>query len=129
MFAFLKHNFRWIAGGFLLKFVSSFVQTFFVSASVGEWQSKFHVSHGEFGRLYMFATLVSTLCLPFVGRLVDVVPEHRTVRIVVPILAAAMFIGRLRAFDRLACRHHFLTAAIRPGDDDAHCVDRDRTMV
>ena len=78
MFAFLKQNFRWIAGGFLLTYFSSFGQTFFVSASIAEWQAKFDLSHGEFGRLYMFATLASALCLPFVGRLVDVVPEHRS---------------------------------------------------
>lgn len=89
MLAFLRRNFRWIAGGFLLTYFSSFGQTFFVSASVAEWQAAFGLSHGEFGRLYMFATLASALSLPFVGRLVDVMPEHRTIAIVVPVLAAA----------------------------------------
>jgi len=89
MYAFLKQNFRWIAGGFLLTYFSSFGQTFFVSASVAEWQAAFDLSHGEFGRLYMFATLASALCLPFLGRLVDVVPEHRSVLLVIPVLAAA----------------------------------------
>ncbi|MEM8670584.1 MAG: MFS transporter [Planctomycetota bacterium] len=93
MFSFLKHNFRWIAGGFLLTFFSSFGQTFFVSASVEAWQTKFDLSHGEFGRLYMLATLVSALCLPFVGRLVDVMPEHRTILVVVPVLAVATLLA------------------------------------
>ena len=75
MFQFIRHNFRWIAGGFLLTYFSSFGQTFFVSASIAEWQAAFDLSHGEFGRLYMFATLASALCLPFVGRLVDVVTQ------------------------------------------------------
>jgi MFS family permease len=89
MYAFLKQNFRWIAGGFLLTYFSSFGQTFFVSASIAEWQAAFDLSHGEFGRLYMFATLASALCLPFLGRLVDIVPEHRSVLLVMPVLAAA----------------------------------------
>jgi MFS family permease len=93
MYAFLKQNFRWIAGGFLLTYFSSFGQTFFVSASIAEWQAAFDLSHGEFGRLYMFATLASALCLPFVGRLVDVVPEHRSVLLVIPVLAAATLLA------------------------------------
>ncbi|MEM8682816.1 MAG: MFS transporter [Pseudomonadota bacterium] len=89
MIAFLKSNYRWIAGGFLLTYFSSFGQTFFVSASIAEWRAAFDLSHGEIGRLYMFATLASALCLPFVGRIVDIMPEHRTILIVVPVLAAA----------------------------------------
>ncbi|MEO1117929.1 MAG: MFS transporter [Pseudomonadota bacterium] len=89
MFAFLRRNFRWIAGGFLLTFFSSFGQTYFISASVAEWQQAFGLSHGEFGRLYMLATLASAMSLPFVGRLVDVIPEARMVALVVPMLAGA----------------------------------------
>ncbi len=93
MNAFLRHNFRWIAGGFLLTYCSSFGQTFFVSGSVAEWQAAFQMSHGEFGRLYMFATLASALCLPFVGRIVDIMPEHRTILISMPILAVATLLA------------------------------------
>ena len=93
MISFLKQNFRWIAGGFLLTFLSSFGQTFFISASVGEWQMAFDLSHGEFGRLYMGATLASALCLPFVGRVVDVVPEHKVILVITPILAGATLLA------------------------------------
>ncbi len=89
MFVFIKSNFRWIAGGFMLTYFSSFGQTYFISASVAEWQAAFGLSHGEFGRLYMFATLASAACLPFVGRLVDVVPPHRMIAVVIPVLAGA----------------------------------------
>lgn len=89
MLSFIRQNFRWIAGGFLLTYFSSFGQTFFVSASVAEWRAEFGLSHGEFGRLYMFATLASALCLPLIGRLVDVIAEHRVILVVVPVLAAA----------------------------------------
>jgi MFS family permease len=93
MLAFLKRNFRWIAGGFMLTYFSSFGQTYFISASIAEWQAAFDLSHGEFGRLYMFATLASALCLPFVGRLVDVMAAHYTIALVVPVLAAATLLG------------------------------------
>ncbi len=93
MIEFLKQNFRWIAGGFLLTYFSSFGQTFFVSASIAEWQAAFDLSHGEIGRLYMFATLGSALCLPFLGRIVDVLPEHTTILFVVPVLAAATLLA------------------------------------
>ncbi|HNP34266.1 MAG TPA: MFS transporter [Woeseiaceae bacterium] len=94
MLEFIRRNFRWIAGGFMLTYFSSFGQTYFISASVSEWQAAFDLSHGEFGRLYMFATLASALCLPFIGRLVDIVPAHRMIILVVPILAvAALFAG------------------------------------
>jgi MFS family permease len=93
MLNFLKLNFRWIAGGFLLTYFSSFGQTFFISASIGEWRTAFDLSHGEIGRLYMFATLASAACLPFVGRLVDVMPERRIILIVIPVLAAATLLA------------------------------------
>ncbi len=89
MFAFIRRNFRWVAGGFLLTYFSSVGQTYFISASISQWQATFGLSHGEFGRLYMFATLASAMCLPFIGKRVDVVPPHRMILLVVPILAAA----------------------------------------
>jgi MFS family permease len=95
MFAFIKRNFRWIAGGFTLTYFSTFGQTYFISASVAEWQAAFGLSHGEFGRLYMFATLASALCLPFLGRIVDVVRVPTTIVLVVPILAAASLMAGL----------------------------------
>jgi len=93
MLAFLRQNIRWIAGGFTLTFFSSFGQTYFISASVSEWQAAFELSHGEFGRLYMFATLASAACLPFLGRLLDVVRADHIIALVVPILAAASFMA------------------------------------
>jgi MFS family permease len=90
---FLRDNLRWIAGGFLLTYCSSFGQTFFISASIAEWQAAFGLSHGEIGRLYMFATLGSAVSLPFLGRIVDIIPEHRTILLVVPVLALATLLA------------------------------------
>ena len=89
MLKFIRENFRWIAGGFVLTFFSSFGQTYFISGSIAEWQATFDLSHGQIGRIYMFATLGSALCLPFLGRLVDLVPAHRMLVLVIPVLAAA----------------------------------------
>ncbi|NCF72167.1 MAG: MFS transporter [Gammaproteobacteria bacterium] len=89
MLKFIRNNFRWIAGGFVLTFFSSFGQTYFISASIAEWQATFDLSHGQIGRIYMFATLGSAVCLPFLGRLVDSIPAHRMIAFVVPTLAAA----------------------------------------
>jgi MFS family permease len=93
MIDFIKANFRWIAGGFTLTFFSSFGQTYFISASVAKWQVDFGLSHGEFGRLYMFATLASAICLPVLGRLVDLIPAHRMVAMVIPVLAGATLLA------------------------------------
>jgi MFS family permease len=68
---FVRENMRWLAGGFLLTYFSSFGQTFFISLSAGNIRSEYGLSHGEWGSLYMLATLSSALCLPWVGASVD----------------------------------------------------------
>ncbi|MEN3792510.1 MFS transporter [Fulvimarina sp. MAC3] len=71
LFQFLARNARWIAGGFLLCFFSSFGQTFFIALSNAEIRQAFDLSHGDFGVLYMVATLGSAATLPFLGGLLD----------------------------------------------------------
>ncbi|MEO0365553.1 MAG: MFS transporter [Pseudomonadota bacterium] len=93
MLKFLSQNFRWIIGGFLLTYCSTFGQTYFVSSSVGEWQLAFDLSHGEFGRLYMVATLCSAATLPFLGRLADTVKAHQLILFNMPMLALACVIA------------------------------------
>lgn len=87
--AFLKTNFRWIAGGFLLTFFSSFGQTFFIGLSGSELRAKFDLTDGEFGLLYMAATLASAATLPWLGRIIDVMPGWKVARFVIPALACA----------------------------------------
>lgn len=77
----------------MMTYFSSFGQTYLISASVGEWQAAFDLSHGEFGRLYMYATLASAICLPFVGRLVDVVRADHMIALVIPTLAVAALLA------------------------------------
>ena len=68
---FTAANSRWLAGGFFLAFFSSFGQTFFIALSGGEIRRAFDLTNGEFGSLYMVATLMSAGTLPFLGRLLD----------------------------------------------------------
>jgi len=77
----------------MLTYFSSFGQTYFISASVAEWRAMFELTNGEFGRIYMFATLASAACIPFVGRLLDVVQAHHMIALVVPILAGAALLA------------------------------------
>jgi MFS family permease len=87
--AFVRDNVRWLAGGFMLTFFSSFGQTFFIALSAGSIRSEFHLSHGEFGTLYMVATLASALALSQLGRIVDYLSVSRVVLITIPLLALA----------------------------------------
>lgn len=89
MIAFLRDNARWISGGFLLTFFSSFGQTFFIGLSGEELRAKFDLTDGQFGGLYMIATIGSALTLPFLGRVVDHMPGWKVARFVIPALAAA----------------------------------------
>lgn len=86
---FLRDNARWVAGGFLLTFFSSFGQTFYISLSAGHIRAEYGLSHGAFGTVYMLATLGSALTLPKLGQLVDRFSTRTVTMIVVPLLAAA----------------------------------------
>ncbi|MCR9135034.1 MAG: MFS transporter [Alphaproteobacteria bacterium] len=88
-FAFVRDNVRWLAGGFLLTFFSSFGQTFFIALSAGSIRSEFELSHGEFGTIYMIATLASALTLTQLGKIVDYISVSKVVLIIIPALAIA----------------------------------------
>jgi len=89
---FIANNARWLLGGFLLTFFSSFGQTFFISLSGGAIRQEYDLSNGDWGLLYMVATLASALTLPFFGRIVDVISVSRTILIITPALALACLI-------------------------------------
>ena len=86
---FLRENARWIVGGFLLTFFSSFGQTFFISLSAGDIRAEHGLSHGQFGGLYMIATLASALTLPQLGKVVDRVRIAVVAAFTIPALMAA----------------------------------------
>ncbi len=70
---FLQANLRWVAGGFLLTFGSSFGQTYYISLFAGQIRGEFALSHGDFGALYSIATIGSALTLIWLGKLADTV--------------------------------------------------------
>lgn len=89
MLQFVNRNSRWLAAGFLLSMFSSFGQTFFIGLSGLEFQARFDLTGGEFGLLYMMATLASALTLPWLGRSLDVIKGGKVAALVMPALAVA----------------------------------------
>lgn len=57
--------------GFLLTFGSSLGQTFFIGAFGPNIMKEFQLSHTAWGSIYMTGTILSALCLPFTGQLID----------------------------------------------------------
>ncbi|MFD0917995.1 MFS transporter [Pseudahrensia aquimaris] len=82
-------NSRWLVAGFLLTLSSAFGQTFFISIFGSEIRAEYGLTHGEFGTIYMVATLASALCFPIVGRLVDVTSVWKCSLLVMSMLALA----------------------------------------
>ncbi|MDP3795909.1 MAG: MFS transporter [Polaromonas sp.] len=86
---FLRDNARWLGGGFLLFFFSSFGQTFLISLSAGDIRREYALSHGGFGSLYMAATLASAFTLPRLGHLADHHSAKKLALVMLPMLALA----------------------------------------
>lgn len=84
---FVRDNARWLGGGFLLTLFSSFGQTFFIGLSSNALRGTFHLSDGAFGGLYMLATLGSAFSLPWLGRMLDLMPGWKVVRFTMPAFA------------------------------------------
>lgn len=93
MLPFVRHNARWLAAGFLLSMFSSFGQTFFIGLSGAEFQARFDLSGGEFGLIYMVATLASAATLPWIGKVMDVMRGRTVAAMVMPGLAAACLLA------------------------------------
>lgn len=89
MLEFIKNNARWLAGGFLLVFFSSFGQTFFISIWGAEIRADYGLTHGGFGAVYMIGTLASAATLPFVGKIVDRYSVANCAALVIIMLALA----------------------------------------
>jgi len=86
---FVFANFRWLLAGLLLAFFSSFGQTFFIALSTGPIRQAYDLTSGEYGSLYMIATLASASVLPFVGRVVDHFPVLKVAVATILMLALA----------------------------------------
>ena len=89
LFRFIKSNLRWLLGGLLLTLFSSFGQTFFIAQFNKPIRETFGLTDGQFGMLYMGATLASAATLVFLGRALDRFPISRIALLVIVCLAAA----------------------------------------
>lgn len=68
---FLRQNRRYLLFGFLLSFVSSFGQTWFIGLFKERLLEDHGLTHGSYGSWYAVATLSSAFCLSYLGRLMD----------------------------------------------------------
>mgnify|MGYP001947179104 CR=1 FL=1 len=114
---FLRENARWLAGGFLLTYFSSFGQTFFISISAGNIRAEYDLSHGQFGMIYMLATLASAFTLTRVGQIVDRYSVKTVTFIIVPILAAACVSMALSSSVIVLCVTIYLLRLFGQGSD------------
>ncbi len=69
--SFVLTNYRWLAGGMLLTLCSSFGQTYFIALFSEQIRADFGLTHGDFGQLYMIATLASAATLLWAGKSLD----------------------------------------------------------
>lgn len=80
---------RIVVFGFLLAFLSSFGQTFFIALFGQEIRTAFDLSHGEFGSIFSMATLCSGLLMIWVGAALDRIPAGTYAAVALAGLAGA----------------------------------------
>jgi len=68
---FARSNPRFLGFGFLLAFLSSAGQTYFIGVFGGSIQADFGLDAGSWGRTYMLGTLASALLINWSGTLID----------------------------------------------------------
>ncbi|TVQ36254.1 MAG: MFS transporter [Geminicoccaceae bacterium] len=76
---FLQDNARWLVGGLVLCFASSFGQTFFIALFAEDLRLELGLSHGAWGSLYAAGTLASAAVFMALGKLADDVEPVRLV--------------------------------------------------
>ena len=68
---FIQQNGRFLFYGFLLAFLSSSGQTYFIALFGAEIRQEYALSHGSFGLIFSLGTLGSAACLIWTGRKLD----------------------------------------------------------
>ena len=109
-FRFIRDNFPFLATGFLLSFLSSFGQTFFISIFGGEIREAYGLTNGDWGLIYMVGTGASAILMVFAGGLADRF-RVRTLGIVVILLLASACL--FMAFNAVAALLPFVIFALR----------------
>ena len=67
----LSLNKKVIIFGFIFTFFSSFGQSFFLGLFNAPIRNELDITHGQFGNIYAFATIISSLLLIWVGKKID----------------------------------------------------------
>lgn len=91
MFRFVQENARWLSAGFLLTFVSSFGQTWFISLFAGFIKQEHGLTDGSWGTLYTVGTLAAAALMFRRGSVVDRIALSR----LVPAIAIGLALSAL----------------------------------
>jgi MFS family permease len=89
IFTFLRDNAKFLFAGFLISWLSSFGQTYFISVFAGEIRLEFGLSHAGWGAIYGGATTASAAVMLWSGALTDRFRVRALAAVVVVGLAAA----------------------------------------
>lgn len=84
---FITGNLRWLSVGFMLFFLSSLGQTYFIGLSIGDIRQEFALSHGDIGLLNMLLTLLSGVAVFATGKWSDQLSPRKLIAILLPVLA------------------------------------------
>jgi MFS family permease len=107
---FIRENLPFLGAGFLLSFLSSFGQTFFISIFGGEIRAAYGLSNGDWGLIYMVGTGASAALMVFAGGLADSFRVRSLGIVVVLMLAAACL---FMAFNAVAALLPLVIFALR----------------
>ena len=66
-----RYHARFLMFGFLMAFVSSAGQTYFIGIFGPEIRASFDLTHTQWGTIYLVGTLCSALLLPWSGQVID----------------------------------------------------------
>ena len=70
-FRFIRENAPFLGVGAILSFLSSFGQTFLIAVFAGEIREEYGLSNGDWGLIYMIATMTSAGVMIYAGGLTD----------------------------------------------------------
>ena len=125
-------NPRFLGFGFVLAFLSSAGQTYFIGVFGPQIQADFGLDTGSWGRIYMFGTLASALVINWSGTLIDRIDLRLfTVLILLGLVSACLVMGSvtsplllvvaifmLRQFGQGLTSHAGITSMARYFDND-----------
>ena len=108
-FNFIIRNWRFLVFGIVLNLFASAGQTYFISVFGGEFRREFSLSDGEFGFIYMVATVTSAASLIWLGRYIDRIDLRIYAALVcVGIIAAVLFTSIVETAFMLGVAFYFL---------------------